>query len=136
MVEAKKRIYSPYEYIGKVWYDWEDKEEEIKSVLFAYSLTEAARKLDAEYGDELNEIKIVPCEEGSVYEFGEDCGCIFDTSKVRLRTDKPNPTLPEKIHDILVEEGQKNLKFKLGETIKYDPLEVANIIKKHIDELN
>lgn len=136
MTDAKKRIYSPYEYYGKVWYEWENKEEDVKGVLFAYSLSEAARKLDQYYGDDLTEIKIVPNEEGQVYEFGKNCGCIFDTSRVRLRTDKSDPALPEKIRNVLVDEGQKDLKFKLGEVIKYDPTEVANIIKKHINEFN
>lgn len=84
MTEVKKKIYSPYEYIGKVWYDWGDKEEEIKGVLFAYSLTEAASKLDAEYGDELNEIKIVPCEEEVAY---MNSVRIADASLILLRFD-------------------------------------------------
>lgn len=47
--------------------------------------------------------------------------------------DKNN--LAEKIYWILIEEGQHNLNFKLGEKIRNTPEEVRDIIKKHIDEL-
>ena len=36
---------------------------------------------------------------------------------------------------ILIYEGQHDLKFKLGETIKYAPYEIAEILRKHADEL-
>lgn len=45
-------------------------------------------------------------------------------------------TLIRKIELILIEEGQHDKeKFRLGETIKYAPYEVAEILKRHIDEL-
>lgn len=40
-----------------------------------------------------------------------------------------------KIEAILVTEGQGNARFKLGELIKYTPSEVANLLRKHADEL-
>ena len=41
-----------------------------------------------------------------------------------------------KIELILIEEGQHDKeKFRLGETIRYAPCEVAEILKAHIDEL-
>lgn len=43
--------------------------------------------------------------------------------------------LIDKIHSILVEEGQHDPRFKLGEIIKYAPHEVVEIILKHKDEL-
>lgn len=36
---------------------------------------------------------------------------------------------------ILITEGQHDLKFRLGEYIKYTPAEVSDILKKHADEL-
>ena len=41
----------------------------------------------------------------------------------------------DKVHSILVEEGQHDPKFKLGEIIKYDPHEVREILLKHKNEL-
>lgn len=41
----------------------------------------------------------------------------------------------DKIHNILVEEGQHDPQFKLGEFIKYTPHEVAEILLKHKNEL-
>ena len=43
--------------------------------------------------------------------------------------------LIKKIELILILEGQHDLKFKLGETIKYAPSEVKEILLKHKDEL-
>lgn len=43
--------------------------------------------------------------------------------------------LAEKIYWILIEEGQHNLNFNLGEKIRNTPAEVRDIIKAHIDEL-
>lgn len=44
--------------------------------------------------------------------------------------------LIRKIELILIETGQHDkVKFKLGETIKYAPYEVAEILREHIDEL-
>lgn len=43
--------------------------------------------------------------------------------------------LINKIELILILEGQHDKRFKLGEYIKYTPYEVAEILKKHIDEL-
>lgn len=40
-----------------------------------------------------------------------------------------------KIELILIETGQHDLKFKLGEIIKYSPKEVGEILRKHKDEL-
>lgn len=41
----------------------------------------------------------------------------------------------DKVHSILVEEGQHDPKFKLGEIIKYAPHEVREILLKHKNEL-
>lgn len=41
----------------------------------------------------------------------------------------------DKVHNILVEEGQHDPKFKLGEIIKYAPHEVREILLKHKNEL-
>jgi len=43
--------------------------------------------------------------------------------------------LAEKIYWILIEEGQRNLKFPLGSIITNTPDEVRDIIRKHIEEL-
>ena len=43
--------------------------------------------------------------------------------------------LIRKIEMILIETGQHDLKFKLGEIIKYSPTEVGEILRKHKDEL-
>lgn len=43
--------------------------------------------------------------------------------------------LVRKIEMILIETGQHDPKFKLGEYIKYAPYEVSDILMKHIDEL-
>jgi len=43
--------------------------------------------------------------------------------------------LPKKIASILVDVGQSDSKFKLGETIKYSPSEVEDILRKHIVDL-
>ena len=46
-----------------------------------------------------------------------------------------NKDLAEKIYWILIEEGQRNLKFPLGSTITNTPDEVRDIVRKHIKEL-
>ena len=43
--------------------------------------------------------------------------------------------LIRKIELILIETGQNDKKFKLGEIIKYSPREVADILRKHKDEI-
>ena len=43
--------------------------------------------------------------------------------------------LIRKIELILIEEGQHDLRFRLGDIIKYNPHEVAEILRKHADEL-
>lgn len=43
--------------------------------------------------------------------------------------------LIRKIELILIEEGQHDKRFKLGDFIKYTPYEVAEIMRKHSDEL-
>lgn len=43
--------------------------------------------------------------------------------------------LIRRIELILIETGQHDLKFKLGETIKYAPFEVAEILRKNMDKL-
>lgn len=40
-----------------------------------------------------------------------------------------------KIELILILEGQRDKKFKLGDTIKYAPYEVAEILRRHSGEL-
>lgn len=45
--------------------------------------------------------------------------------------------LIRKIELILIETGQHDTeRFKLGETIKYSPCEVAEILRNHADELD
>ena len=43
--------------------------------------------------------------------------------------------LIRKIELILILEGQHDRRFKLGEVIKYSPSEVADILRKHADDL-
>lgn len=43
--------------------------------------------------------------------------------------------LIRKIELILIETGQHDKNFKLGDPIKYMPCEVAKILREHIDEL-
>ena len=43
--------------------------------------------------------------------------------------------LIRKIELLLIETGQHDPKFRLGEFIKYSPCEVAEILRKHKDEL-
>lgn len=68
-----------------------------------------------------NEAKILVIDEMDCY--GNEVRCM----------DKND--LAEKIYRILIEEGQHNLNFKLGETIRNTPAEVRDIIRSHIDKL-
>lgn len=43
--------------------------------------------------------------------------------------------LIDKIELVLISEGQQDTKFQWGEKIRYTPHEVAEILKKHADEL-
>lgn len=43
--------------------------------------------------------------------------------------------LIDKIEFVLISEGQQDTKFKWGEKIRYTPHEVAEILRKHADEL-
>lgn len=43
--------------------------------------------------------------------------------------------LIRKIELILIETGQHDKNFKLGDPIKYMPCEVAKILREHVDEL-
>lgn len=43
--------------------------------------------------------------------------------------------LIHRIELILIEEGQHDRRFKLGDFIKYTPYEVAEILRRHSDEL-
>lgn len=43
--------------------------------------------------------------------------------------------LIRKIELILIKEGQHDKRFKLGDYIKYTPCEVAEILRKHSDDL-
>ena len=43
--------------------------------------------------------------------------------------------LIRKIELALIEEGQNDSKFQWGEVIRYTPHEVAEILRKHADEL-
>lgn len=43
--------------------------------------------------------------------------------------------LIRKIELILIEEGQHDRKFRLGEEIRYSPYEVKKLLLKHKDEL-
>lgn len=39
----------------------------------------------------------------------------------------------DELWTILIEHGQRDLQFKLGETIKYDPYEIVRIAKHYLD---
>ena len=41
---------------------------------------------------------------------------------------------PEGVWDILVEHGQKDKRFHLGDTIQYSPSEVMEILRKEIED--
>lgn len=43
--------------------------------------------------------------------------------------------LIRRIELILIKEGQHDKRFKWGDCIKYAPYEVAEILRKHFDEL-
>ena len=43
--------------------------------------------------------------------------------------------LIDKIEFVLISEGQQDTKFRWGEKIRYTPHEVAEILRKHADEL-
>lgn len=43
--------------------------------------------------------------------------------------------LIDKIEFVLINEGQQDTKFRWGEKIRYTPHEVAEILRKHADEL-
>ena len=55
----------------------------------------------------------------------------------RLKTDEVIilEELIRKIELILIEEGQHDLRFKLGDIIKYNPHEIVEILRKHAGEL-
>ena len=60
------------------------------------------------------------------------------TLSILCRKSQEAVTLEEmirKIELILIKEGQHDKRFKLGELIKYAPYEVAEILRKHSDEL-
>lgn len=56
-------------------------------------------------------------------------------SDVSIRGGAIMEELIRKIEMILIETGQHDLKFKLGEIIKYSPTEVGEILREHKDEL-
>ena len=63
----------------------------------------------------------------------KDCPrCI---KQMREREESADKDLAEKIYWILIEEGQRNMKFPLGSIITNTPDEVRDIIRKHISEL-
>lgn len=49
--------------------------------------------------------------------------------------EKSIDALIDKITDILIDVGQHDKRFKLGEWIKYSPSEVRKILQDHKDEL-
>ena len=71
-----------------------------------------------------------PCRTGACWGLPDD-GCpVYRWFKELIQCG-----IAEKVQFLLVEEGQKDPKFHLSETIKYSPSEVRDIIKKHINEL-
>ena len=64
---------------------------------------------------------------------------MIDPCKDCIKADEKAVKMNElirKIELILIEEGQHDTeKFRLGETIRYAPYEVTEILKVHIDEL-
>ena len=58
------------------------------------------------------------------------------TEPAKQRDVKALEELIRKIELILIEEGQHDKRFKWGDFIKYAPYEVAEILRKHSDELH
>lgn len=44
-------------------------------------------------------------------------------------------SLIDKIYWIIINHGQRDMRFKLDEIIRYDPAEIKEILLKHKDEL-
>lgn len=61
------------------------------------------------------------CMEGFVPEQEQEMRCLEE--------------LIRRIELILIKEGQQDKRFKWGDFIKYAPYEVAEILRKHFDEL-
>ena len=81
----------------------------------------------------MNDIDNMPpkCKDCPYWELAQYPYCCDD-----CQTKEPEmEELVKKIELILVEEGQHDKKFRLGEIIKYSPSEVKNILLKHKDEL-
>ena len=75
-----------------------------------------------------------PCRTASCWGLPDE-GCPVYIWFKKFILDREKESIAEKVQFLLVEEGQKDPKFHLSETIKYSPSEVRDIIKKHINEL-
>lgn len=77
---------------------------------------------------------------GLGFDYDEICGMMQSLMQRGLllldATEAPDiENLIDKVESILIEEGQHDLQFKLGEIIKYDPHAVKLLLLKHADEL-
>ena len=77
---------------------------------------------------------------GLGFDYSEICGMMKSLMQRGLllltKTESPDiKNLIDKIESILIEEGQHDLQFKLGEIIKYDPHAVKLLLLKHTEEL-
>ena len=101
-------------------------------------VAEAALKRIKPAGEHLRICCNCECYEG-VHECHGNAPCLFWGIKGVMWNDFCSRFkkcgLAEEIYQILIEEGQHNLKFKLGEIISNTPDEVRDIIKKHRNEL-
>lgn len=77
--------FGPYEYTGNVYDDIDNKMTTVKGITFANSLPEAAKNIWVYYGNTMDDVRIAAVEPSSVYEFGKDNGCIFNTAGVEMR---------------------------------------------------
>lgn len=79
------RLYSPYEYIAKVWNDLTNKEDVYYGVCFAKTYPKAMKKIYKQYGEYITEITIAANEDSTVYEFNDDSGVLFNPENVKKR---------------------------------------------------
>lgn len=76
------------EYIANVFNEVDKKEEVVKGVTIAESLSEAVDNLEKYYGSEMIDVKICGLSEDNVYEFdfyGNGESCLFDEFKVNIK---------------------------------------------------
>ena len=105
-------------------------------------MKDAEKQKVLEFVKHIQKIKDEHIEEGKPINYGTICGLVIEGwnlvkelgQSVHWRGDSVEDLI-DKIHLILVEEGQHDLRFKLGEIIKYSPSEIREILLKHKDEL-